>query len=133
MMGQSVHLKNGRCKTESLPHQVLCRLNQSNLGWLNKCADRSSMNFNRGKCQALYLGRNNPVCKYSLGVTAVKQTCRRSSWGHGRQQIEPPVVMKINCLLRGTGKSTASRSREDPSSLLTSVEGPFGVLGPILS
>lgn len=132
MMGQSVHLKNGRCKTESLPHQVLCRLNQSNLGWLNKCADRSSMNFNRGKCQALYLGRNNPVCKYSLGVTAVKQTCR-SSWGHGRQQIEPPEVMKINCLLRGTGKSTASRSREDPSSLLTSFEGPFGVLGPILS
>lgn len=96
MMGQSVHFKNGRCKTESLPHQVLCRLNQSNLDQLNKCADRSSMKFNRGKCQALYLGRNKPVCEYSLGVIAVKQTCRRRSWGHGRQQTEPPVYSWSN-------------------------------------
>lgn len=137
MMGWSAHLKNGRCKTErSLSHQELCRLNQSYLDWLNRCVTEVH-EVNRGKCQALHLGRNNPVYKYSLGVTAVKQTCRRRSWGHGRQQTEShqytPEARKISCLLHVIRKSTACRSREDSSSLFTSVEGPFGVLGPILS
>ena len=41
-----------------------CAAIQRDVNGLEKWADRNLMKFNQGKCQVLYLGRNNPIHQY---------------------------------------------------------------------
>jgi len=55
-----------------------CVAIQTDLYRLERWADRNLLNFNKGKCKVLHLGRKNPRHQYVLGASVVE-----SRKGHG--------------------------------------------------
>ncbi|KAK4811069.1 hypothetical protein QYF61_016355, partial [Mycteria americana] len=55
------------CSLSKFAHDT--NLGGRDLDRLEKWADRNIMQFNKGKCQVLHLGRNNPRHQYMLGAT----------------------------------------------------------------
>ncbi|GAB0209022.1 mitochondrial enolase superfamily member 1 [Grus japonensis] len=62
---------------------------QRDLDRLEKWADRNLMQFNKGKCQVLHLGRNNPRHQYMLGATQLESS-------FAEKDLEFVVETKLN-------------------------------------
>ncbi|PKU33369.1 hypothetical protein llap_16325 [Limosa lapponica baueri] len=76
------------------------------------------MNFNKGKCRVLLLGRNNPLHQYRLGPDLLESSPEEKDLGvlvDNRMTINQQcalVAKKANDILGGIKKTVASRSRE---------------------
>jgi len=97
------------------------------------------MNFNKGKCRVLHLGRNNPMHQYRLGADLLESSSVKRDLGvlvgdkltMGQQSAL--VARKANGILRSIKKSVASRLRDvHLPPLLCPSEAPSGVLHPVL-
>ncbi|KAK4811158.1 hypothetical protein QYF61_019789 [Mycteria americana] len=85
---------------------------QRDLDRLEKWADRNLMKFNKGKCQVLPLGKNNPMHQYMLGATQLESSfAEKDLGGLGGHQVEHEPAM-CHCSREGSRRSVASRSRE---------------------
>ncbi|KAK4832599.1 hypothetical protein QYF61_024390 [Mycteria americana] len=76
---------------------------QRNLDKLEKWADRNLMKFNKGKCQVLHLGRNNPLHQYVLGTTQLESSLAEKDLSEDT---------KANDILGCIRQSITSRLRE---------------------
>ncbi|GAB0205621.1 mitochondrial enolase superfamily member 1 [Grus japonensis] len=76
------------------------------------------MKFNKGKCRALHLGRNNPMHQYRLGADLLGSSTAEKNLGVlvdnkvSMSQQCALVAKKANGILGCIQKSVASRSRE---------------------
>ena len=71
--------------------------------------------FNKGKCQVLYLGRNNPMHQYMLGVDQLESSFAEKDFGVLVDNMNHQCALaaeKTNGTLGCIRKSIASRSRE---------------------
>jgi len=57
-----------------------CATIQQDLDRLESLAERNLMNFNKGKCRALHLGRNNPMHQYRLGADLLESISVERTW-----------------------------------------------------
>lgn len=48
---------------------------QRDLNWLEKWADNSFMEFNKGECGVLHLRRNNHIHQYMLETNQLENSC----------------------------------------------------------
>lgn len=83
-MGQSAPI-TGLQREERLIHQVLVPLFRRT--WTGRTGTSQApvfmlnMKLNKGKCQALELGRNNPKHKYALGADHLESRCTEREVG----------------------------------------------------
>ena len=54
---------------------------QRDLGRLEKWAKRNLMQFKKGKCKVLHLGRNNPVQQYMLAAAQLESSLAEKDLG----------------------------------------------------
>ncbi|KAK4810448.1 hypothetical protein QYF61_004228 [Mycteria americana] len=87
------------------------------------------MKFNKGKCQVLHLGRNNPTHQYMLGADQLESSSAEKALGVlvdtklTTSQQCTLATKKANSLLGCIRKSVASRWRGgNPSSLVSIVQ-----------
>ena len=79
---------------------------------------RNIMNFNKGKCRDLHLGKNNSMHQYWLKADLLESSSAESDWGvlvDDRLTVSQQcalVAKKANGILEYIKKSVASRSRE---------------------
>ncbi|PKU27615.1 hypothetical protein llap_22081 [Limosa lapponica baueri] len=75
------------------------------------------MQFNKGKCRILHLGRNNPMHHYRLGVDLLESSSAERNFGVLVDKLTTSqqcalVAKKANGLLGCIKKSMANRLRE---------------------
>jgi len=81
-------------------------------------AQRNLINFNKGKCRVLNLGRNNPMHQYTLGADLLESSSVERDLGvlvnDKLTMIQQCalVAKKASGILRCIKKSVASRLRE---------------------
>jgi len=80
------------------------------------------MNFNKGKCRVLHLGKNDPLHQYRLGAHLLESSSVERDLGVlvddklTMSQLCALVAKKANVSLRCVKKSVASRSRTSTGS-----------------
>ncbi|KAK4807114.1 hypothetical protein QYF61_018455 [Mycteria americana] len=85
---------------------------QRDLDRLEKWANRNLMKFNKGKCQVLHLGRNNPRHQYMLGASQLERIFAEKDLGLNMSQQCAFVAKAANGILGCIRQSITSRSRE---------------------
>ena len=89
-----------------------CAAIQSDLDRLEKWADRNLMKFNKEKCKALHLGRNNPRHQYRLGGQPAGKDLEVLDTKLNKSQPCAHMAKKANGILGCSRRSAASRLRE---------------------
>jgi len=95
-----------------------CAAIQRHLDRLESWVERNLMNFNKGKCRVLHLGRNNPVHQYRLGADLLERSSACKDLGvlvDNKLTVSQQCVLvakKASVILGCIKKSVASRSRE---------------------
>ncbi|PKU47288.1 rna-directed dna polymerase from mobile element jockey-like [Limosa lapponica baueri] len=113
---------------------------QRDLDRLEKCADRNLMQFKKGKCKVLHLGRNNPRHQYMLGAAQLESSFAEKSLG---VLVDTKLNMSQHCALaakKANGilgcikqeKCCQQVRRGDPSPLLSTGEATPGLLHTVL-
>ncbi|GAB0210381.1 mitochondrial enolase superfamily member 1, partial [Grus japonensis] len=108
-----------------------CTAIQRALERLENRAERNLMKFNKGKCQALHLWRNNPMHQYMLEANRLESSFAEKNLGG--LLVDTKLNMSQQCALaakKADGilgcirRSVASRSREVILSLLSALVRP---------
>ncbi|PKU31259.1 hypothetical protein llap_18436 [Limosa lapponica baueri] len=93
-----------------------CAAIERDLNRLEKWPDRNLLEFNRGECQVLHLGRNNPVHQSRAGdQLAGKELSRRELGVPGERQAEyeaAHAAINVNSILSCIRESIPSKSRK---------------------
>lgn len=69
---------------------------------MDKWIDRNLMKYNKGKCQVLYLRRNNPIHQYMLGDSQMESSFAEKDLG---VLMDTKMNMRQKC---ANGEGTAS-------------------------
>ncbi|KAK4828884.1 hypothetical protein QYF61_001442 [Mycteria americana] len=112
---------------------------QWDLNRLDKWTDKNFMQFNKGKCKALHLGKNNPMHWYMLRDTQLEKSIAERDLGvlvdtklNMNQQCAL-AAKKANGILRCTRQIIARRSREVILPLYSALVRPCLEYCPVLS
>ncbi|GAB0188407.1 mitochondrial enolase superfamily member 1 [Grus japonensis] len=88
---------------------------QRDLDRLENWAKMNHMEFNKGKCRVLHLGKNNPKHQYRLGVDLLGSSTVEKDLGvlvDNKLSMSQQSAKKASGIVGCVKKSTASRSRE---------------------
>jgi len=94
-----------------------CAAIQRDLDRLESWAERNLVEFDKGKCRVLHLGRNNPIHQYRLGADLLERSSMERDLGVlvddklTMSQQCALVAKKVNGILGCFKKSVASRLR----------------------